>query len=51
MVAGALGLVLSPLFWSSFSPSALPMVDGDTVVQERTIRRDRSCWIRSYNLK
>jgi hypothetical protein len=31
--------------------SALRMVNGDTVVQERTIRRDRSCWVRSYNLK
>ena len=41
MVAGALGLVLSLLFWSSFSPyrRGTP-VDGDTVVEERTIRRD-----------
>ena len=41
MVAGALGVVLSLLFWSSFSPyrRGTP-VDGDTVVEERTIRRD-----------
>jgi predicted membrane channel-forming protein YqfA (hemolysin III family) len=41
MVAGALGLVLSLLFWSSFSPyrRGTP-VDADTVVEERTIRRD-----------
>jgi hypothetical protein len=44
-------LVLSLLFWKLLALSALPMVDGDTVVQERTIRRDRSCWVRSYNLK
>jgi hypothetical protein len=41
MVAGALGLVLSLLFWSSFSPYRRGgVVDGDTVVEERTIRRD-----------
>ena len=41
MAAGALGVVLSLLFWSSFSPyrRGTP-VDGDTVVEERTIRRD-----------
>jgi hypothetical protein len=37
MVAGALGLVLSLLFWSSFSPYRR---GGDTVVEERTIHRD-----------
>ena len=36
MVAGGLGLVLSLLFWSSFSPYRR----GDTVVEERTIHRD-----------
>jgi predicted membrane channel-forming protein YqfA (hemolysin III family) len=41
MVAGALGVVLSLLFWSSFSPYRRgTAVDGDTVVEERTIRRD-----------
>ena len=41
MVAGALGVVLSLLFWSSFSPYRRgAAVDGDTVVEERTIRRD-----------
>jgi predicted membrane channel-forming protein YqfA (hemolysin III family) len=42
MVAGALGLVLSLLFWSSFSPYRRggAVVDGDTVVEERHIRRD-----------
>jgi hypothetical protein len=39
MVAGALGLVLSLLFWSSFSPYRRGPVAGDTVVEER-IRRD-----------
>ncbi len=41
MVAGALGVVLSLLFWSSFSPyrRGTP-VAGDTVVEERSIRRD-----------
>ncbi len=40
MVAGALGLVLSLLFWSSFSPYRRGPLDGDTVVEERTVRRD-----------
>ena len=42
MVAGALGVVLSLLFWSSFSPSRRggTVVGGDTVVEERHIRRD-----------
>ena len=40
IVAGALGVV-SLLFWSSFSPYRRgAAVDGDTVVEERTIRRD-----------
>ena len=38
MVAGALGLVLSLLFWSSFSPYR--RVGGDAVVEERRIERD-----------
>ena len=36
MVAGALGLVLSLLFWSSFAPYR----SGDAVVEERTVHRD-----------
>ena len=40
MVAGALGLVLSLLFWSSFSPYRRGTVMGDTVVEERRIQRD-----------
>jgi hypothetical protein len=40
MVAGALGVVLSLLFWSSFSPYRRGAVGGDTVVEERQIRRD-----------
>jgi hypothetical protein len=42
MVAGALGLVLSLLFWSSFSPyrRGSTVVGGDTVVEERHIHRD-----------
>jgi small-conductance mechanosensitive channel len=42
MVAGALGLVLSLLFWSSFSPYRRggTVVGGDTVVEERHIQRD-----------
>ena len=42
MVAGALGLVLSLLFWSSFSPyrRGATVASGDTVVEERHIRRD-----------
>ena len=37
MVAGALGIVLSLLFWSSFSPYRRR---GDAVVEERTVHRD-----------
>ena len=42
MVAGALGLVLWLLFWSSFSPDRRDgtVVGGDAVVEERRIRRD-----------
>ena|SRR5215208_2435961 len=42
MVAGALGLVLSLLFWSSFSPyrRSRTMAGPDTVVEERRIERD-----------
>ena len=42
MVAGALGVVLSLLFWSSFSPYRRgdTVVGGDTVVEERHVRRD-----------
>src|ERR687891_729547 len=42
MVAGALGLVLSLLFWSSFSPyrRGATVMGEDTVVEERHIRRD-----------
>jgi len=42
MIAGALGLVLSLLFWSSFSPyrRGRTVVGGDTVMEERRIERD-----------
>jgi len=42
MVAGALGVVLSLLFWSSFSPyrRSDTVVGGDTVVEEHHVRRD-----------
>ena len=42
MAAGALGVVLSLLFWSSFSPyrRGATVVGGDTVVEERHVRRD-----------
>jgi predicted membrane channel-forming protein YqfA (hemolysin III family) len=42
MVAGAIGLVLSLLFWSSFSPyrRGATVMGEDTVVEERHIRRD-----------
>jgi hypothetical protein len=40
MAAGALGLVLSLLFWSSFSPYRRGVVGQDTVVEERHIHRD-----------
>ena len=38
MAAGAIGLVLSLLFWSSFSPYRRGPVAGDAVVEERRIR-------------
>ncbi len=38
MVAGVIGLLLSLLFWSSFSPYRRRPVAGDTVVEERHIR-------------
>jgi hypothetical protein len=41
MLAGALGLLLSLLFWSSRSPwSRRRMTRGDTVIEERRIDRD-----------
>jgi hypothetical protein len=42
MVAGVIGLLLSLLFWSSFSPYRRggAVVGGDTVVEERRIQRD-----------
>ena len=42
MIAGALGLVLSLLFWSSFSPYRRNRAVGpaDTVYEERRIERD-----------
>src|SRR5918993_3803883 len=42
MVAGALGLVLSLLFWSSFSPyrRSRTVAGPDTMVEERRIERD-----------
>ena len=42
MIAGALGLVLSLLFWSSFSPyrRSRTVAGPDTVVEERRIERD-----------
>jgi Domain of unknown function (DUF6458) len=42
MIAGALGLVLSLLFWSSFAPyrRSRPVAGPDTVVEERRIERD-----------
>src|ERR671916_166222 len=40
MAAGAVGLVLSLLFWSSFSPYRRGTVGQDTVVEERHIHRD-----------
>jgi predicted membrane channel-forming protein YqfA (hemolysin III family) len=42
MVAGALGLVLSLLFWSNFSPyrRSRSVAGPDTVVEERRIERD-----------
>jgi hypothetical protein len=42
MIAGALGLVLSLLFWSSFSPyrQSRTVAGPDTVVEERRIERD-----------
>jgi hypothetical protein len=42
MLAGALGLLLSLLFWSSFSPWSRrrTVARGDTVIEERHIERD-----------
>jgi hypothetical protein len=42
MVGGLLGLVVSALFLSSFSPwsRGRPVVGGDTVVRERRIERE-----------
>jgi predicted membrane channel-forming protein YqfA (hemolysin III family) len=42
MLAGALGLLLSLLFWSSFSPwnRRRTVTRGDTVIEERRIDRD-----------
>ena len=42
MIAGALGVVLSLLFWSSFSPYRRRRVvePTDTVYEERRIERD-----------
>jgi predicted membrane channel-forming protein YqfA (hemolysin III family) len=42
IAAGALGVVLSLLFWSSFSPyrRGAAVVGDDTVVEERRIQRD-----------
>jgi Domain of unknown function (DUF6458) len=47
MLAGALGLLLTLVFWSSFSPWSRrrrqvidPSYDGGRVVEERRIRRD-----------
>ena len=42
MIAGALGLVLSLLFWSSFAPYRRnrAVAGPDTVVEERRIERD-----------
>jgi hypothetical protein len=43
MVGGLLGLLVSVLFWSSFSPwSRRRTMAGDTVVGERRIERDLS---------
>jgi hypothetical protein len=41
-VGGLLGLLLSALFWSSFSPWSRrrTVAGGDTVVEERRIERD-----------
>jgi hypothetical protein len=42
MLAGGLGLLLSLLFWSSFSPwrRRRTVTRGDTVMEERRIERD-----------
>jgi predicted membrane channel-forming protein YqfA (hemolysin III family) len=42
MIAGVLGLLMSLLFWSNFSPYRRggTVVGGDTVVEERHVRRD-----------
>jgi hypothetical protein len=42
MLAGGLGLLLSLLFWSSFSPWSRrrTVARGDTMIEERRIERD-----------
>lgn len=42
MVGGLLGLLVSALFWSSFSPWSRrrPVAGGDRVVEERRIERE-----------
>jgi len=41
MIGGLIGLVLSVMFWSSFSPyRRRRTIAGDTVVEERRIERD-----------
>ena len=42
MVGGLLGLLLSALFWSSFSPRSRrrTVAGGDRVVEERRIERE-----------
>ena len=41
MIGGAIGLVLSVLFWSNLSPyRRRRTLSGDTVVEERRIERD-----------
>jgi hypothetical protein len=42
MLAGGLGLLLSLLFWSSFSPWSRrrTVARGDTMIEERRIDRD-----------
>jgi len=41
MIGGLIGLVLSVMFWSSFSPyRRRRTIAGDTVVEEQRIERD-----------
>jgi hypothetical protein len=42
MVGGAIGLVASLMFWSSFSPwsRSAPVAGADTVIEQRRIDRD-----------